>query len=80
MHTEIPLFSEKLLGFIAVGPVLELNFFLFYTFLFILIGSLIEKVLRQEPQLIEIFGERIQNISKKRFLYLFLGTFLINKC
>jgi len=56
-YSRNPSLFGKLLGFLAVGIALNsLSFCIILTPL-LLTGSLIEKVWRQEPQLVEIFGE-----------------------
>lgn len=52
-----PSIHGKLLGFLAVGFALNSASFVYILAPLLLCGSLIEKVWRQEPQLIEIFGE-----------------------
>jgi protein-S-isoprenylcysteine O-methyltransferase Ste14 len=47
----------KLLGFLAVGFALNSVSFVFILAPLLLAGSLYEKVWRQEPQLVEIFGD-----------------------
>lgn len=59
-YSRNPSVIGKLLGFLSVG--VALNSFTFVVILapLLLTGSLIEKVVRQEPQLIEIFGEEYE--------------------
>ena len=52
-----PSVHGKLLGVLAVGLVLNSFAFCFVLVPVLLAGSLVEKVWRQEPQLIEIFGD-----------------------
>jgi len=56
-HSRNPSLFGKVLGVLAVG--LALNSFSFCCVLvpLLLAGSLVEKVVRQEPQLVEVFGE-----------------------
>jgi protein-S-isoprenylcysteine O-methyltransferase Ste14 len=56
-YSRNPSVIGKLLGFLSVG--VALNSFTFVAILapLLLAGSLVEKVVRQEPQLIEIFGD-----------------------
>ena len=56
-YSRNPSLFGKLLGFLAVGFALNSMAFCFILTPLLLIGSLIEKVWRQEPQLIEIFGD-----------------------
>lgn len=55
----------KLLGVLAVGFALNSFSFCFIIVPLLLAGSLIEKVWRQEPQLIEIFGEEYETYRKE---------------
>jgi protein-S-isoprenylcysteine O-methyltransferase Ste14 len=52
-----PSVHGKLLGVLSVGFVLNSFSFCFLLVPLLLTGSLLEKVWRQEPQLVEIFGE-----------------------
>jgi protein-S-isoprenylcysteine O-methyltransferase Ste14 len=52
-----PSVHGKLLGVLAVGFALNSVSFCFVLVPLLLAGSLVEKVWRQEPQLIEVFGE-----------------------
>ncbi|MCB9764701.1 MAG: isoprenylcysteine carboxylmethyltransferase family protein [Alphaproteobacteria bacterium] len=52
-----PSIHGKLLGVLAVGFALNSASFCFILVPLLLMGSLVEKVWRQEPQLIEVFGE-----------------------
>ncbi|MFZ5479393.1 MAG: methyltransferase family protein [Myxococcota bacterium] len=52
-----PSVHGKLLGFLAVGFALNSVSFVFILAPLLLAGSLWEKVARQEPQLVEIFGD-----------------------
>ena len=60
----------KLLGVVAVGFALNSFAFCFIIVPLLLAGSLVEKVVRQEPQLIEIFGE--EYIAYRREVPLFV--------
>lgn len=64
-HSRNPSIFGKLLGVLAVG--FALNSFSFVCILvpLLLTGSLIEKVWRQEPQLVEIFGEEYETYRKE---------------
>lgn len=55
-YSRNPSVIGKLLGVLAVGLVLNSFSFCFLLVPFLLTGSLIEKVWRQEPVLVEIFG------------------------
>lgn len=69
-YSRNPSLFGKLLGFIAVGLALNSISFCFILSPLILTGSLIEKVLRQEPQLIEIFGEEYTTYQKEVPLFI----------
>ena len=56
-YSRNPSLFGKLLGFLAVGFALNSMAFCFLLTPLLLTGSLIEKVWRQEPQLVEIFGD-----------------------
>jgi len=56
-YTRNPSLFGKLLGVFAVGLALNSFSFCFVLIPLLLTGSLIEKVWRQEPQLVEIFGD-----------------------
>ena len=56
-YSRNPSLFGKLLGFFSVGIALNSPSFCFVLTPLLLTGSLIEKVWRQEPQLIEMFGE-----------------------
>ena len=64
-HSRNPSIFGKLLGVLAVG--FALNSFSFVCILvpLLLTGSLIEKVWRQEPQLVENIWRRIRNLSQR---------------
>ncbi len=52
-----PSLYGKTLGFLAVGLALDSPFFCLVLTPVLLAGSLVEKVVRQEPQLVEVFGD-----------------------
>ncbi len=56
-YSRNPSVIGKLLGVLAVGFVLNSASFCFLLVPFLLAGSLVEKVWRQEPVLVEIFGD-----------------------
>lgn len=56
-YSRNPSLFGKLLGFLAVGFALNSMAFCFVLTPLLLTGSLVEKVWRQEPQLVEIFGK-----------------------
>lgn len=64
-HSRNPSIFGKLLGVLAVGFALNSTSFVFILVPLLLTGSLIEKVLRQEPQLVEIFGEEYETYRKE---------------
>ena len=51
-----PSIHGKLLGFLSVGVWVGSTSFIFVLAPLLLVGSLAEKVIRQEPQLIDVFG------------------------
>ena len=69
-YSRNPSLFGKLLGFISVG--FALNSFAFCCILapLLLIGSLVEKVWRQEPQLVEMFGEQYIQYQKEVPLFI----------
>jgi len=69
-YSRNPSLFGKLLGFLAVG--FALNSFSFCCILapLLLVGSLIEKVVRQEPQLVEMFGEDYIQYQKEVPLFI----------
>jgi len=69
-YSRNPSLFGKLFGFIAVGIALNSFSFCFVLTPIILCGSLIEKVVRQEPQLLEIFGEEYEQYRKEVPLFL----------
>lgn len=60
-----PSVHGKLLGVLTVGFVLNSFSFCFLLVPLLLAGSLIEKVVRQEPVLVEIFGEEYESYRKE---------------
>lgn len=60
-----PSVHGKLLGVLAVGFALNSFSFCFLLVPLLLTGSLIEKVVRQEPVLVEIFGEEYESYRKE---------------
>ena len=77
-YSRNPSVFGKLFGFVAVGVALNSFSFCFLLTPIILCGSLIEKVVRQEPQLIEIFGEEYEQYRKEVPLF-FPWTFFLRK-
>jgi protein-S-isoprenylcysteine O-methyltransferase Ste14 len=59
-YSRNPSLFGKLLGFFSVGLAINSFSFCFILTPLLLAGSLAEKVLRQEPQLIEIFGSEYE--------------------
>jgi protein-S-isoprenylcysteine O-methyltransferase Ste14 len=64
-HSRNPSIFGKLMGVLAVGFALNSTSFVFILVPILLTGSLIEKVWRQEPQLVEIFGEEYEKYRKE---------------
>lgn len=64
-HCRNPSIWGKLLGVLAVGFALNSFSFCFIIVPLLLTGSLVEKVWRQEPQLVAIFGEEYENYRKQ---------------
>lgn len=60
----------KLLGVLSVGFILNSFSFCFLLVPFLLTGSLIEKVWRQEPVLVEIFGEEYESYRQEVPLFI----------
>lgn len=56
-YSRNPSLYGKTLGVLAVGMALNSFSFCFILVPLLLAGSLVEKVVRQEPQLVEVFGE-----------------------
>jgi len=69
-HSRNPSLFGKLLGVLAVGFALNSFSFCFILVPLLLVGSLVEKVVVQEPQLIEIFGEDYEQYRKEVPLFL----------
>lgn len=69
-HCRNPSVHGKLLGVLSVGFVLNSASFCFILIPAILAVSLIEKVVRQEPQLIEIFGDEYEEYRKNVPLFI----------
>ena len=69
-HCRNPSVHGKLLGVLSVGFVLNSPSFCFMLIPAILVVSLVEKVVRQEPQLIAIFGEEYDEYRKHVPLFL----------
>ena len=69
-YSRNPSLFGKLTGFVAVGVALNSFSFCFVLTPMLLCGSLIEKVIRQEPQLVELFGEEYMEYRKKVPLFL----------
>ncbi len=79
-HSRNPSIFGKLLGVLAVGFALNSVSFCFVLVPLLLTGSLFEKVWRQEPQLVEVFGEEYERYRQQVPLFvpwrLFLRPFL----
>ena len=69
-YSRNPSLFGKLFGFFAVGVALNSVSFCFILTPLLLCGSLLEKIWRQEPQLVEIFGEEYEQYRKKVPLFL----------
>jgi len=69
-YSRNPSVIGKLLGVLAVGFALNSFSFCFLLVPFLLVGSLIEKVVRQEPQLVEIFGDEYLAYQKEVPLFI----------
>ena len=65
-----PSVHGKLLGFLAVGLALNSFSFCFILAPLLLTGSLIEKVWRQEPVLVEIFGQEYEDYRNEVPLFI----------
>lgn len=63
-HCRNPSVWGKLAGVLAVGFALNSLSFCFILVPLLLTGSLIEKVWRQEPQLVEVFGEEYERYRR----------------
>lgn len=75
-YSRNPSVIGKLFGVLSVGFVLNSFSFCFLLLPVILAGSLIEKVVRQEPQLVEIFGDEYEQYRKEVPLF-FPWTFFL---
>lgn len=69
-YSRNPSIFGKLLGVLSIGFVLNSVGFCFILVPLLLAGSLIEKVVRQEPQLIEVFGEEYEVYRKEVPLFI----------
>ena len=69
-HCRNPSLFGKLLGVLSVGFALNSISFCFILVPLLLAGSLVEKVVRQEPQLIEVFGEEYEQYRKEVPLFI----------
>jgi protein-S-isoprenylcysteine O-methyltransferase Ste14 len=78
-HSRNPSIFGKLFGVIAVGFALNSISFVFILVPLLLTGSLIEKVWRQEPQLVEIFGKEYETYRKDVPLFFPWKLFLFGK-
>jgi protein-S-isoprenylcysteine O-methyltransferase Ste14 len=78
-HSRNPSLFGKLLGVLAVGMVMNSFSFCFILIPALLVGSLVEKVWRQEPQLVEIFGEEYLRYQKDVPLFIPWKLFLPGK-
>jgi len=64
-HSRNPSLFGKLLGVLSVGFALNSVAFCFILVPVLLVGSLLEKVVRQEPQLVEVFGEEYEQYRRE---------------
>lgn len=69
-YSRNPSLFGKLLGVLAVGFALNSFSFCFILVPILLTGSLVEKVWRQEPQLIEVFGEDYEKYRREVPLFI----------
>ena len=69
-HSRNPSLFGKLLGVLAVGFALNSLSFCFILVPLLLAGSLAEKVVRQEPQLVEVFGEDYEKYRREVPLFI----------
>jgi len=69
-HSRNPSLFGKLLGVLSVGFVLNSFSFCGILVPVLLAGSLVEKVVRQEPQLVEVFGEDYERYRKEVPLFI----------
>lgn len=75
-YSRNPSVIGKLLGVLAVGFALNSLSFCFILVPLLLVGSLVEKVWRQEPQLVAIFGEDYERYRREVPLFLPWKLFL----
>lgn len=69
-HCRNPSIYGKLFGILAVGFALNSFSFCFILVPTLLTGSLVEKVWRQEPQLVEVFGEEYLRYQREVPLFI----------
>lgn len=69
-YSRNPSVIGKLLGVLSVGLVLDSFSFCFLLLPLLLTGSLVEKVVRQEPQLVEIFGDQYERYRQEVPLFM----------
>ena len=69
-HSRNPSLFGKLLGILSVGFALNSPSFCGILIPLLLVGSLVEKVWRQEPQLVEIFGEEYETYRREVPLFI----------
>jgi len=69
-HSRNPSLFGKLLGVLSVGFLLNSVSFCCILIPVLLAGSLVEKVVRQEPQLVEMFGEEYEQYRKEVPLFI----------
>jgi len=69
-YSRNPSLYGKLLGVLAVGFALNSFSFCFILVPLLLAGSLVEKVWRQEPQLVEVFGEEYLRYQREVPLFI----------
>ncbi len=69
-YSRNPSIFGKLLGVLSVGFVLNSVSFCFILVPVLLAGSLVEKVVRQEPQLVEVFGEEYEKYRNEVPLFI----------
>jgi len=69
-HSRNPSLFGKLLGVLSVGFALNSVAFCFILVPVLLAGSLLEKVVRQEPQLVEVFGEEYERYRREVPLFI----------
>lgn len=69
-YSRNPSIFGKLLGVLSIGFILNSVSFCFILVPLLLMGSLFEKIVRQEPQLIEVFGEEYEVYRKEVPLFI----------